>query len=106
MRSPPGSGRRRFRSSSTPWWIFYLRGDYAAALPMLQTAANGLPDVPVVQYHLAMALKQTGQREASIERLRRAVSLAGPIAAPALQQAQSELTALLAEIPQAETQKN
>lgn len=86
----------RFRNSEVPQfldtlgWILYLRGEYAEALPLLQTAANDLPEVPEVQYHLAMALQKTNRQDASIERLLKVVSLGGS----AGERARVELAAL------------
>lgn len=91
----------RFRTSEVPQfldtlgWILYLRGDYSAALPLLQTAADDLPNVPEVQYHLAMVLKETGRHEASIERLLRVISLGGSEG----ERARDELAALRSKPP-------
>ena len=58
---------QRFQTSQVPQfldtlgWIYYLRGDYPAALPLLKSAAEGLPQVALVQYHLGMVLKELGQ---------------------------------------------
>ena len=41
----------------------------------LQKAAAGLPEDPVVQYHLGMALAATGQEEEAIKQLEVALAL-------------------------------
>jgi predicted Zn-dependent protease len=52
---------RRLRGSNVPayqdtfGWIAYQNGNFADAVTELEKAAAGLPDDPVVQYHLAMA---------------------------------------------------
>jgi tetratricopeptide (TPR) repeat protein len=44
-------------------WLLTKAGRVSEALPMLQTAAAGLPDSPEVRYHLAAALAQAGQKD-------------------------------------------
>jgi cellulose synthase operon protein C len=39
------------------------KGDAKAALTYLRPASHTLPDDPVVQYHLAAALKETGKSD-------------------------------------------
>jgi len=41
-------------SADTLGWVLYKRGEYAAALPLLQESAAKLPDEPEVRYHLGM----------------------------------------------------
>jgi len=68
---------QRLRGSEVPQyldtlgWIYYLRGEYDAALPLLRSAAGKLANVPLVHYHLGMtysALGQVGLAKASLER--------------------------------------
>lgn len=72
---------QRFQNSEIPQyldtlaWIHYLRGDYPSALPLVKSAAERLPDVGLVQFHLGMVQKELGQTEESIESLKRAISL-------------------------------
>ncbi len=72
---------RRLRGSEIPpyqdtyGWIAYQNGDFPAALSELQKAAAGLPEDPVVQYHLGMALAATGQEEEAIKQLEVALAL-------------------------------
>lgn len=42
-------------------WITYLNGDPEAALPYLEEAAIGLPNNPVVRYHLGRVQAELGQ---------------------------------------------
>ena len=53
--------------SREPWnrlgWIVLEKGDAKTALTYLSPASHTLPDDPVVQYHLAAALKETGKSD-------------------------------------------
>jgi tetratricopeptide (TPR) repeat protein len=75
---------RRLRGTDVPpfadtyGWIAYRRGEFDEALPYLELAAEGLPDNPLVQYHLGMTYLALERPEAALERLLRAVDLAGP----------------------------
>ena len=44
-------------------WIYYLKGDYPKALTLLKSAAEKLPKMTAVQYHLGMAYKALGETE-------------------------------------------
>lgn len=72
---------QRFQNSEIPQyldtlgWIHYLRGDYPSALPLVKTAAERLPNVGLVQFHLGMVQMELGQAEASIESLKKAIAL-------------------------------
>ena len=74
---------RRLRGRPVPafqdtWgWISYRRGDFEAALASLEPAALGLPDDPMVQYHLGMTYLGLGRPEKAAISLSRAVELAG-----------------------------
>ncbi len=53
-------------------WVLLHQGDKQKALRMLQQASMKAPHVPEIKYHLAVALNETGQREAArieLERL-------------------------------------
>jgi putative PEP-CTERM system TPR-repeat lipoprotein len=46
--------------ADTLGWLYVERGDAAKGLPLLTAAAAGLADNPEVQYHLGVALAETG----------------------------------------------
>jgi tetratricopeptide (TPR) repeat protein len=56
-------------------WISYLRGDYRIATPLLEDAANGLPNAAVTHYHLGMGYIAVGQSEKALEQLKKASAL-------------------------------
>jgi cellulose synthase operon protein C len=91
---------RRLRDSDVPafqdtyGWIAYRRGDTAEALRYLQSAATGLPEDPLVHYHLGMTALALGQTEEARAALTRAVDLAGASTLAALQDARARLAAL------------
>ena len=72
---------QRFRNSEIPQyldtlgWIYFLRGDYNSALPLLNSAAQKLTHVGLVQYHLAMALKALGESDRAIAKFEEAINL-------------------------------
>jgi len=74
---------RRLRDTDIPafqdtyGWIVFRRGDPATALPHLASAAQGLPQDPMVQYHLGAAHFALGNRAAAREVLTRALDLPG-----------------------------
>ncbi|SEW44226.1 Uncharacterized conserved protein HemY, contains two TPR repeats [Cognatiyoonia koreensis] len=74
---------RRFRDAEVPalqdtyGWLTHLRGQTEEALPYLESAAAGLPEDPIVQFHYAEALYALGDLEAAIEQYRSVVDLAG-----------------------------
>jgi tetratricopeptide (TPR) repeat protein len=75
---------RRLRGTDIPafqdtyGWIAYRQENYAEALEYLQPAAQGLPNNPLVQYHLGMTLVAVGRTEEARTQLERALELAGP----------------------------
>lgn len=75
---------RRFRDAEnaalqdTYGWIAHRRGDSQEALPYLEAAAKGLPDDPIVQYHLAQIYLALGRTDDALAQFRRAVDIAGP----------------------------
>lgn len=75
---------RRLRGAEIPafqdtyGWIAFRRGDIDEALAHLEPAAEGLPDDPVVQYHLARAYAGAERYEEALAQYRRALDVAGP----------------------------
>jgi cellulose synthase operon protein C len=75
---------RRFRGTDdaafqdTYGWILVRRGDLDEALTYLEPAAAALAEEPLVQYHLGMAYLGAERWDEAIERLERAIDLAGP----------------------------
>ena len=88
---------QRFRNSEIPQyldtlgWIYYLRGEYASALPLVKTAAERLPEVGLVQFHLGLVQKELDNREESIESLKKAISLPASMTASDLEAAKKAL---------------
>ncbi|WP_422039289.1 tetratricopeptide repeat protein [Roseibium sp.] len=72
---------QRFRTSEVPQyqdtlgWIYYLKGEYSSALPLLRNSAQQLTDLGLAQYHYGMTLAALGQKEEAIETLQRALDL-------------------------------
>jgi tetratricopeptide (TPR) repeat protein len=56
-------------------WLNYLRGDYSNATPLLEDAANGLPNVAAAHYNLGMSYFAVGQSEKALEQLKKASEL-------------------------------
>ena len=50
-------------------WVNYRRGDYSAAIPLLEQAVAALPDNPLVRYHLGMSYAAKGQGANAIKQL-------------------------------------
>lgn len=73
----------RLRNTKVPQFldtlgrIHYLRGDYANAVSFLKPAAEGLPNMPIVQFHLGMAYKGLNRDDLAEEVLLKAKSLMG-----------------------------
>ena len=70
---------QRFADSQLPeyldtlGWIRYLRGEYQAALPLLERAVAGKPALGELQYHLGMTYARLGQVPEAREHLQLAV---------------------------------
>ena len=101
---------RRFRDTGIPevqdtyGWIVQRRGDSAEALPYLQAAAAGLPNDPLVQYHLAQTYLSLERPEDALTHFQRAVDLAGPGDSRAqIRDARDQIPALL-EITRAQAE--
>ena len=60
----------------TVGWVSYRRGDYVAAVLLLETAAAALPNLALVHYHLAMSYIAIRQYAKASEQLKAALSLA------------------------------
>jgi tetratricopeptide (TPR) repeat protein len=96
---------QRFRNSQIPQyldtlgWIYYLRGEYASALPLVRTAAGRMPDSALVQYHLGMVLKALDQQEPAIASLKHAISLSPSLIKSDLDKAQGALQQLATKLP-------
>jgi tetratricopeptide (TPR) repeat protein len=56
-------------------WINYQRGDYSNAIPLLEEAVNGLPNLAIERYHLGMGYIAVGQSEKALEQLKKASEL-------------------------------
>ncbi len=75
---------RRLRDTDIPafqdtfGWLAFRRGDPEAALPYLQSAAAGVPQDPIVQYHLAEVYAALDRPQDAIAAYQRVLELAGP----------------------------
>jgi cellulose synthase operon protein C len=74
---------RRLRDSTEPafqdtyGWIAFRRGNLDEALRNLEPAATGLPQDPIVQFHLGMIYDALGRRDDAIRQLEAALAIAG-----------------------------
>jgi tetratricopeptide (TPR) repeat protein len=74
---------RRLRGRDVPafqdtyGWIAFRRGDLEAAVTALESAAQGLPTEPSVQYHLARTYDELGRDADALERYRSVVEIIG-----------------------------
>lgn len=78
-------------------WILSRRGQHREALESLEPAAAGLPEDPLVQYHLGMTYAALSQRDAAVEALSRAIELGQGRDLPQMAIAQETLTELVAQ---------
>ncbi len=73
---------RQFRNSKIPQfqdtlgWTYFKRGEYRRAISMLQEAAQALPNISVVRYHLGMSYLENKQNKQAIVELEKALELA------------------------------
>jgi tetratricopeptide (TPR) repeat protein len=72
-------------------WIAYRQRNLKEARTYLEPAAKGLPDDPLVQYHLGMTYADLGEIEKAIAQLTRAVALAGQSTLPQIEIARAKL---------------
>ncbi|MCQ0969698.1 tetratricopeptide repeat protein [Paracoccus sp. TK19116] len=75
-------------------WIAYRNGNASEALTYLQPAAEGLPNDPLVQYHLGMVQAELGRTELARESLTRALQLGEGRDLPQMADAQTALAVL------------
>ncbi len=91
---------RRFRASDTPafqdtyGWLLHLNGESQNALPVLEAAARGLPDLASVHYHLGAVLAAVGRNVDARATLSRAIDLAGDTSDPEIARARALLDSL------------
>ncbi|WP_231119346.1 tetratricopeptide repeat protein [Rhodovulum sp. MB263] len=92
---------RRFRDTKVPamqdtyGWIALRRGEGAEALPYLEAAARGLPDDPLVHYHLGQAYVALSRPADALEQFRKAVEIAGPAdRRPQIEEARAQIESL------------
>jgi cellulose synthase operon protein C len=57
-------------------WVDYRRGDFSAAVPLLEDAVAALPDLQIVHYHLGMAYVAVGQTTRASEEFKTALTKA------------------------------
>jgi pentatricopeptide repeat protein len=75
---------RRLRGTEVPpfqdtyGWIQYREGNFEEALRYLEPAAEGLPNDPIVQFHLGKVYAAMGRPEDAAEAFRRSVEIAAP----------------------------
>jgi tetratricopeptide (TPR) repeat protein len=75
-------------------WIYYLRGEYDAALPLLRSAASQLANVALVHYHLGMTYSALDQKLLARTSLERALSITPPLLEGDVQKAKDALSRL------------
>lgn len=91
---------RRFRTSEVPQfqdtygWIEYRRGDPAAALLHLESAAEALPNDPAILYHLGMVYAALDRSEDARKYLKLAVEIFGAANTPQATEAREKLASL------------
>ena len=91
---------RRLRGTEFPpyqdtyGWIQFRLGNYEAALEYLRPAARGLPDDPLVQYHLGRTYAALERPDEAIRQLERAIELARADPRPAFDDARALLQEL------------
>ncbi len=82
-------------------WILHLRGGSKEAVPILESAVEGLPNDPIVRYHLAHVLLAEERREDALEQFRKAVELAGEIdTSPRMEEARGLIQTLQESEPE------
>jgi tetratricopeptide (TPR) repeat protein len=75
-------------------WIAHRNGNHDEALTYLEPAAAGLPNDPVVQFHLGMTYLALGRVEDARRQLTRALELAGDSPLPQFETARQTLAGL------------
>lgn len=100
---------RRLRGRDVPafqdtyGWIAFRRGDLEAAVTALESAAEGLPTEPSVQYHLARTYDELGRDADALERYRRVVEITGDDTPPDFMPEVEDAIARLEETVDGET---
>jgi tetratricopeptide (TPR) repeat protein len=61
--------------SDTLAWVMYKRGNYAAAMPLLQECVQKSPETPQFHYHLGLTMIASGQKAKGREQLESALRL-------------------------------
>jgi tetratricopeptide (TPR) repeat protein len=91
---------RRLRGLDVPafqdtyGWIEFRRGNLAEAIAHLEPAAKGLPEDPLVQFHLGMAYAAAGRRDEALAQLRRALEIGGDRPLPQMDAARAKIAEL------------
>ncbi|MDQ2089664.1 tetratricopeptide repeat protein [Marimonas arenosa] len=82
-------------------WIAYRLGNHEEALEYLKPASEGLPEDPLVQYHLAMVYSALTQQTEALAKLREAVELIEESGRrpEILDKVKAEIVRLEAEVP-------
>ena len=60
----------------TEGWVSYRGGDAKSAVPLLENAAAGMPNSPLVHYHLGMSYLGSGQAAKASDQLKQALAQA------------------------------
>lgn len=100
---------RRLRGIEVPalqdtyGWIEFRRGNFQDALSHLEPAAAGLPNDPLVQYHLGRAYLELEDVANARELLERAVRISGDAPLPQIQHAKELLETIPADQTSEET---
>ena len=87
-------GQERPAFQDTYGWIASRRGEYDEALPYLEAAAEGLPEDPLVHYHLGMTYLALDRAEEARAALTRALEIAGDSDLPQFDRAREALAGL------------
>ncbi|MDO5631459.1 MAG: tetratricopeptide repeat protein [Paracoccus sp. (in: a-proteobacteria)] len=91
---------QRLRGTTVPpfqdtyGWIAYLNNNAEEGLPYLERAVEGLPQDPLVRFHLGMTQARLGQTEAARASLTTALELAGDRDLPQMAEAREALAVL------------
>lgn len=91
---------RRLRGTDVPafmdtyGWIAYREGNIEEAVPYLEGAVEGLPDDPIVRFHLGMAYAALDRTEAARSALEASIELAADRSLPQMEQARQTLATL------------
>lgn len=100
---------RRFSDADVPalqdtyGWIIFRRGEIEDSLPYLEGAAQGLPNDPIVQYHLGRAYQALSRPADALQQMQRAVEIAGPTdTRPQIEDARGLIVELQSQVDSAE----